>query len=69
MRDEEVGEIWSEIEEHSGQDYRVHVKKLIRKLVEERAQVKWRCGMPKKDCDASALRDFHIDPATWAEGG
>jgi len=59
MEDKEVGELWKRCGPYNeGYPY---VVQLIRKLVEERANVKWRCGMPKNDCHKAALRDFGID--------
>lgn len=71
LSDKEVGELWYKWRLYSHDtEYGKHdVLSLIRKLVEERAQL-YHFKEPAKSYEWGnalhwALRDFHIDPATW----
>ena len=75
MSDKEVGELWDLAKDArpSPSDDLVTIRRLIRKLVEERARVIQRDKIMlrgelephfQQSRDA-ALRDFGIDPATW----
>jgi hypothetical protein len=67
MKDHEVGELWQKIQTSSARFSSAmdgywcgQTEALIRKLVKERAWI--------KDGDnATALKDFGIDPETWKE--
>jgi hypothetical protein len=66
MEDSEVGELWRRARKGllaSGKDEYV-TEKLIRKLVEERAQ-RLAPGPHFQGFIPQALREFNIDPATW----
>jgi len=63
MKDEEVGEIWCEINQmpEFWQVGRADIRGLIRKLVEER-QLQY---VASGNSLEYALRDFGIDPKEW----
>jgi len=64
MTDKEVGELWTSL---AGLEW-PYVQKLIRKLVEERAnyiQQVLESSQNAKDFIPAALRQFGIDPKTW----
>jgi len=68
MRDAEIGELWewvAVIDPNDGKVDNWEVKKLIRKLVEERAKYIQQVLETSRDCLPDALGDFHIDPVTW----
>ena len=70
MTDKEVGERWDLAKDAkpSPSDDLVTIRRLIQKLVEERAR-RYSTGLDWAgdwhDQVTSALRDFGIDPATW----
>ena len=71
MTDREVGELWEWVAVINPNDGKVdnwEVKKLIRKLVDERARVTYinQLGEDPKYAEWNALRDFGIDPKDWA---
>lgn len=64
MEDKEVGELWQATLGSHWLNH-IEIRRLIRKLVEERANIYYGHGLVWGEAIKRALRDYHIDPATW----
>ena len=71
MTDKEVGELWDLAKDAkpSQSDDLVTIRRMIHKLVEERAKATYinQWGEDPKYAEWNALRDFGIDPEIWEQ--